>query len=254
MVCHGGTWALDLSGAGLSLLDFFGVFFFWRTSTAIWFYLRSSRINFALPGRPSSALRRWDVVKFSEVADSVYDRTWSNKRRLAWTVYATALMTFITDWGLSIRVSMFELHETVTGDCDLTRVTPASLEYSLSVFNKNSTLKAGKLEHGLTLITLKSAPCCWWQWLDSGLSTSLRVHALTRSPTNNLNFLISRSRFQIPGVLIRESDLVSTVIDTCFTDGNDLFLKCCPGIVNYCLNSCWMKNSPQTPKRAERAR
>jgi len=30
------------------------------------------------------------------------------KKRLAWTVYATPLMTLTIDLGLSIRVSMFE--------------------------------------------------------------------------------------------------------------------------------------------------
>jgi len=30
------------------------------------------------------------------------------KRRLTWTVYATPLMTFTTDLGLSVRVSMVE--------------------------------------------------------------------------------------------------------------------------------------------------
>jgi len=40
------------------------------------FHLRPSqaRMNFTLPGRPSSALRHRDVVEYSEVADSVYAR------------------------------------------------------------------------------------------------------------------------------------------------------------------------------------
>ena len=45
------------------------------------------------------------------------------------------------------------------------------------------------------------------------------------------------------------------VVDVFFRNGNYLFLKCCPGIINSCLNSCRLKTStPQTPKRAERAR
>jgi len=40
-----------------------------------------------------------------------------------------------------------------------------------------------------------------------------------------------------------------------FRNRKFLFLKCCPGIINYCLNICRLKNStPPTPKRAERAR
>ena len=84
--------------------------------------------------------------------------------------YSPPLMTPITDLGLSIRLSMFELRE--TGDWDLflgpperaraetgganqwvkaegtlrvsrvNQVTPAFLRYPLSVFNKNSTLNA----------------------------------------------------------------------------------------------------------------
>ena len=38
------------------------------------------------------------------------------KRWLTWTVYATPLMTLITDLGLSIRVSMFEYVRLVTGN------------------------------------------------------------------------------------------------------------------------------------------
>jgi len=37
------------------------------------------------------------------------------KRQLTWTVYATPLMTLITDLGLSIRVSMLEYVRLVTG-------------------------------------------------------------------------------------------------------------------------------------------
>ena len=33
-----------------------------------------------LPRRPSSALGHWDVVEYSEVADPVHARTWSNKK------------------------------------------------------------------------------------------------------------------------------------------------------------------------------
>ena len=85
-------------------------------------------------------------------------------------VYATPLMTPTTALGLSIRLSMFELRETVdwdiflgpperagaqTGGADqwvfkrrersgfsrVNKVTSASLGYPLSVFNENSTLK-----------------------------------------------------------------------------------------------------------------
>jgi len=96
----------------------------------------------------------------------------AHKRQLISTVYATPLMTPTTDphYGLSIRLSMFELRE--TGDWDIflgpperartetggadqwmlkrrecsgfarvNQVTSASLRYPLPVFNKNSTLK-----------------------------------------------------------------------------------------------------------------
>ena len=43
-------------------------------------HLRPSGINFILPGRPSSALRHWDVVEYSQVADSIHAKTWSNKK------------------------------------------------------------------------------------------------------------------------------------------------------------------------------
>ena len=36
----------------------------------------------------------------------------------------------------------------------------------------------------------------------------------------------------------------------CVFPERKLFIKCCPGIINHCLNSCWPKTStPQTPKR-----
>ena len=94
----------------------------------------------------------------------------AHKRQLISTVYATHLMTPTTALGLSTRLSMFELCETgdrdiflgpperaraETGGADqwvlkqwelsgfarVNKVTSASLGYSLSVFNKNSTLK-----------------------------------------------------------------------------------------------------------------
>ena len=40
----------------------------------------------------------------------------AHKRQLILTVYATPLMTPTTDLGLSIRLSMFELRETVDWD------------------------------------------------------------------------------------------------------------------------------------------
>jgi len=87
----------------------------------------------------------------------------AHKRRLIWTVYATPLMTPTTALGLSIRLSMFELHETgdrdsflgpperaraETGGADqwvlkrrecsgfarVNKVTTASLGYPVSVF------------------------------------------------------------------------------------------------------------------------
>ena len=94
----------------------------------------------------------------------------AHKRQLTSTVYATPVMTPTTALGLSIRLYMCELRE--TGDWDIfpgpperaraetggadqwvlkrrelsgfarvNKVTSASLEYPLSVFNKNSTLK-----------------------------------------------------------------------------------------------------------------
>jgi len=40
-----------------------------------------------------------------------------------------------------------------------------------------------------------------------------------------------------------------------FRNRKNSLLKCCPGIIECCLNICRLKNStPQTPKRAERAR
>jgi len=47
----------------------------------------------------------------------------------------------------------------------------------------------------------------------------------------------------------------ATVLDAVFRNRNDLFLKCCPGIINFCISSCRLKTSTtQTPKRAQRAR
>jgi len=43
-------------------------------------HMRPSTINCTFPGRPSIALRYWDVVEYSEVADSVHARTWSNEK------------------------------------------------------------------------------------------------------------------------------------------------------------------------------
>jgi len=43
-----------------------------------------------------------------------------------------------------------------------------------------------------------------------------------------------------------------TVVDVDFRNRNYLFLKCCPGIINFCLNSCRLKISTQLrPKRAK---
>jgi len=89
-------------------------------------------------------------------------------RRLIWTVYATPLMTFTTDLGLSIRVSMFEHVDWWLGPLSRSPgmgeggdwwrwprdvivegiprvcqglVDPISSGSLLSVFNKASTLK-----------------------------------------------------------------------------------------------------------------
>jgi len=47
----------------------------------------------------------------------------------------------------------------------------------------------------------------------------------------------------------------NTVVDVDCRDGNDLFIKCCPGVINYRLNRCRLTknldNSSHTPKRAE---
>jgi len=53
--------------------------------------VRLFRINFTLPRWPSSVLRHWDVVKYSEVADSVYARNFIiQKRGLTQTVGCAA--------------------------------------------------------------------------------------------------------------------------------------------------------------------
>jgi len=136
-------------------------------------HLRLFRVNFTLPGRSSSALRHWDVFEYSEVSDSVHDRTWSNKK----TADMDSLHYFPDDLSYRlgpvhrVRISMSKLRE--TGDWDLRTllrspgmgkggdwwswlmcvlatgiprfcqfvVTPVSLGYPLSVFNKTSTLK-----------------------------------------------------------------------------------------------------------------
>ena len=76
---------------------------------------RPFRINFTLPGRPSSALGHSDVVEYSEVADSVHARTCSNEK----TADMDGLRCSPDDPyyrpGLSIRVSMFEYVRLVTG-------------------------------------------------------------------------------------------------------------------------------------------
>ena len=67
-----------------------------------------SRTNFTLPspGRPCSALRHWDVVEYSEVADFHTCQDLLTKRQLTWTIYATPLMTLSTDLGLSLTTDM----------------------------------------------------------------------------------------------------------------------------------------------------
>jgi len=46
-----------------------------KTQERIFFYLRPFRINFTLPGRPSSSPRHSYVVEYSEVAESIHART-----------------------------------------------------------------------------------------------------------------------------------------------------------------------------------
>jgi len=74
-------------------------------------HLRPFKINFTLPGRPSSAIRHYDVVQYSdsEVADSVHARTCSLEQGDGWHGRFTLLPPDepYSDFGLSIRVSMF---------------------------------------------------------------------------------------------------------------------------------------------------
>jgi len=164
-------------------------------------HLKPSRIKSTLPGRPSSALRHWDVVEYSEVARPYMPELNPTKRWLTWTVYATPLMTSTTALGLSIRLSMFELRE--TGDWDIflrpperaraetggadqwvlkrrecsgfarvNKVTSASLGYPLAVFNKNSTLK-GPDRMTQTFPTGMGDPACTrWRYRGSLVLTS----------------------------------------------------------------------------------
>jgi len=138
------------------------------------FHVRPSRTKFAVPRRPGSALRHWEVADCHEVADSVDVRTCPQKTG---DIDATPLMTPTTALGLSIRLSMCELRE--TGDWDIflgpperaraetggadqwvlkrrelpgvvivnEKKTPASLGYTPSVFKKNCTFKTKKHTH-----------------------------------------------------------------------------------------------------------
>jgi len=135
----------------------------------IFFHPRPSRTNCTLPSRPGSTLRHCEVADSPAVADSVDARTCPQKTADI-DEEATPLMTPTTALGPSTRLSMFELRE--TGDWDIflgpperaraetggadtwvlkrkefpgvsivNEILPASLEYPLSVFNKNSTLR-----------------------------------------------------------------------------------------------------------------
>jgi len=156
------------------------------------FHPRPSRINFtqALPGRPSSALRHWDVVEswHSEVADSVRARTCKNKKTgdmdglryspddlyYKFGLVHTCLYVRVRengDWDLRVFPGPLEraLARAETGGADwgvfwrwgfpgvarVNKVTLVSLEYPLSVFNKNSTLKK---EYGLWNISARTDP------------------------------------------------------------------------------------------------
>ena len=124
------------------------------------------RINFTLPDRPTSA--HWDVVEYSEVADSVHARTWSNEK----TTDMDSLRYSPDDpyYRLGSVHTCFYVRVHETGDWDLLLgplrmgeggdwwrwpmgviakgiprgcqglFTPLSLGYPLSVFNKNCTL------------------------------------------------------------------------------------------------------------------
>jgi len=69
-------------------------------------HLRPFRINFTLPSRPSSALRHWDVVEYSEVADSVHARRstlllwWPLLQNWACPYVSLCLSTW--DWWLGL--------------------------------------------------------------------------------------------------------------------------------------------------------
>ena len=159
-------------------------------------------MNFTLPGRPSSALRHWDVVECSEVADSVLagmPELDPMKRWLTWTVYATPLMTLTTDLGLFIRVSMFEHVDWWLGPLPRSHgmgegrdwwswpmgviakgiprgcqglFTPVSLGYPLSVFNKNSTLK--QTNEGFEHIGLPAKLLDYFLWSNKSNINQMR--------------------------------------------------------------------------------
>ena len=197
MVRHGETWTHWLHWAGSLSLGFFWFFFTesgprgtppplvaallitpmgaesWGSgrmrmicALVYFFHLRQFKINFSLPGRPSSALRLWDVVDYSEVAGSVRDRTWSNKKthdmdglhyspddpcyRL-WPVHTRVYVRVTWDWWLGYLprspwmgegVDWWNWPMRVTFQGSQFLISPMSLEYpfKLSVFNKNSTL------------------------------------------------------------------------------------------------------------------
>jgi len=68
----------------------------WYVRWFTFYHERTSRINLTLPSQPCKALRHWDVVVYSEVADSVHVS--HQKRRLTcqWTVVSQLIFWFIS--------------------------------------------------------------------------------------------------------------------------------------------------------------
>ena len=59
----------------------------------------------------------------------------------------------------------------------------------------------------------------------------------------------------LPNSFLWKQTSCSGLVDVYSRSENYVFLKCCPGTINSCLNSYRLKTStPQTPKRAKRAR
>ena len=139
----------------------------------LFFCPRPSRTNSTLPTRPVSALRNRKVAHRPEVADSVHTRNCPQKTA---DINGIRYSPDTPHYGsgpvhtIVARLSMFELRETgewdlfldpperaraETGGADqwvlkrwefpgfaiVNEITPASLGYTILVFNKNTTLK-----------------------------------------------------------------------------------------------------------------